>query len=1062
MPVNRITDSSDDIKRGQGARERDRRSTPPAMRDRADAGAEIGIGGRRLQASVIASLLLLAVALIVSRHLGGAPEFIHVLLLTAPVAVAAVIGGLWPAVAATALSLAAAAFTPLADLGALSYAEVLLFDILMVACVQELRRIRSGDRSLLSVESVLRTILDNDTTGIVVLARTGRALYISLEAERICGPELRAGQGFEPLSPVRLATSDGRPISVPEVFAGFEPREDPAGAHRASTTIDYMDTRDLLVVRDDEQRTWIESRAVPIRVGGKRASLVALLMWDSQTMRRQQMEASLEESLRRRRDERDEIFTRISNRLRGTLDSRQIQSSTARDLGMAMAADRCLFLLFGVGNRQAVMGPHWSADGMTPIVDEYASIDIDVKRVYDRGTTILSSDIRSAMFPVPAIAVFENQLGIRSAINVPFFENDVVKGALIVAMANRPRVWNPDEVALVESVASQTRFAIEAARLLAAERSRAEREQMSNAIGNAVRSSIDPETIQFEATTALGKAIQADRCYYVSYRLDRNLAVIGPDYAGAPDIVSLAGQYDVGADLARELGAARNILVIEDVRECNPINAAAIVTVRSEPVRSFVRVPIFSERVPTGALIVTMTQSARTWTNDEVALVESVTTQTWSALTNALLIARESARAKREQLFSRISTGVGAAESAREASDTAVRLLGQALQADRCYLIQIEYYRSTAVIAGEYHRSDIAAMKSMYRTDDSDLNWLLTRLRSGGPYAAADVRRQMPEPASGEGLLHTNPHRGFLAIALFAGGQIDSVLVLASANRPRVWTEEEVSLTVEAVGHMRGALHDALTHEREHHIAFTLQEALLPSEPTELPGLDIATYYKAALRESTIGGDFYDAFAITPTKSVICIGDVSGKGLTAAAQLSSLRNMLRAMMYRGDLGVGQALEELNQIVFQHRLLTGFATLCVATYDEETRQLTYASCGHEPAILLRSAARTPEIVPTASAAIGLFDSEKFAESQIVLGAGDLLLLYTDGVSEAGNQTKSMLGTDGVAQVLAESAMQQCPDASGIVDEIVKRVEAKAAGVVRDDMCLLLARVSRLGG
>ena len=206
--------------------------------------------------------------------------------------------------------------------------EIVFVDVLVIVALHAIRKARVGARSVVGVEAILRAVLDNDTTGIVVLNRNGRTLYVSREAERICGPELRSGQGFEPLSTVRLASADGQAIAVHDIFAEFDPasvRANPEWTRVTAPDSVSRQHRDLLVVRNGDQRLWIECQAVPVRVGPKRAALIALLMWDNQARHRQQMEASLDETLRQRREDRDALLNEISRHLRGSLDARHIQ-----------------------------------------------------------------------------------------------------------------------------------------------------------------------------------------------------------------------------------------------------------------------------------------------------------------------------------------------------------------------------------------------------------------------------------------------------------------------------------------------------------------------------------------------------------------------------------------------------------------------------------------------------------------------------------------------------------------------------------------------------------------
>jgi len=247
---------------------------------------------------------------------------------------------------------------------------------------------------------------------------------------------------------------------------------------------------------------------------------------------------------------------------------------------------------------------------------------------------------------------------------------------------------------------------------------------------------------------------------------------------------------------------------------------------------------------------------------------------------------------------------------------------------------------------------------------------------------------------------------------------------------------------------------EAGLHEHERNIATTLQQALQPSEFCRIPGLSLDFYYKAALNEAQIGGDFYDVFPLSDDKYVLVIGDISGKGLAAAIQVASVRNMLRCALYlRGN--VREAVTELNRILDTNDLLAGFATALICTYDTTTRQLTHVSCGHEPA--LRYGASTTEIMrlsPTGPPlGIAPFDYE---DRTTTLSPGDMLVLYTDGISEAKIAGRELLGVEGLSRILGVCA-SQCKSPSALIERIVKDVEKTIVEPFRDDACIIAVTV-----
>ena len=247
--------------------------------------------------------------------------------------------------------------------------------------------------------------------------------------------------------------------------------------------------------------------------------------------------------------------------------------------------------------------------------------------------------------------------------------------------------------------------------------------------------------------------------------------------------------------------------------------------------------------------------------------------------------------------------------------------------------------------------------------------------------------------------------------------------------------------------------------ERERNIAQQLQAALTPSIPDHISGMALAKYYKAALDEAGVGGDFYDVFPVDKGCTALVVGDLSGKGLAAATQVATVRNMLRYALYRARTIAG-ALESLNSLLVEQGLLTGFATLFVATYDSLGRSLTYVNCGQEPALVRRAAGGPVEQLAPTGPVLGSFEGAIFEERKMTLGPGDMLAVFTDGLTEVGRSRREMLDIDGVAALLEQSAMPKKPGSAGAMAEFLAQslilgVDAAAAdGVSRDDVCLLV--------
>ncbi|BDI29850.1 phosphoserine phosphatase RsbP [Capsulimonas corticalis] len=244
--------------------------------------------------------------------------------------------------------------------------------------------------------------------------------------------------------------------------------------------------------------------------------------------------------------------------------------------------------------------------------------------------------------------------------------------------------------------------------------------------------------------------------------------------------------------------------------------------------------------------------------------------------------------------------------------------------------------------------------------------------------------------------------------------------------------------------------------DHERNIAERLQEALCPSLDDTVPGLDLDYYYQPALEEASVGGDFFDVFPLNNGRYALVVGDLAGKGLAAAAQTATVRHMLRVLLYLGE-EPAVAITKLNDILASQALLTGFATLFAGVYDPQRCALVYVSCGQEPGLLLRAATpRTESLGPTGPV-LGAFAGSEFRQRQVALAQGDVLVLFTDGLTEAGMDRRNMLGVDGITDLLTEETAAP-RTASTVAQRLMAGVEAFATSAgIRDDVCLLVARV-----
>jgi sigma-B regulation protein RsbU (phosphoserine phosphatase) len=238
--------------------------------------------------------------------------------------------------------------------------------------------------------------------------------------------------------------------------------------------------------------------------------------------------------------------------------------------------------------------------------------------------------------------------------------------------------------------------------------------------------------------------------------------------------------------------------------------------------------------------------------------------------------------------------------------------------------------------------------------------------------------------------------------------------------------------------------------------ARSLQESLLPPALPAIPGADVAALYRPA-DASVVGGDFYDVFELGSGRWGLVVGDVSGKGAAAAAVTALARHTIRTASLATE-DPAEVLATLNRAMFFGRRdgdLDHFCTVHLSflhASDDDGFTLRTASAGHPPALLLRPDAPAAQVRPAGPPA-GWHDDARFATTHTQLAQDDVLLVYTDGLSEARRGAR-LLGEDALVAVLDET---RGADAGAIATRLLETLAAPGTDV-RDDAAALVVRIA----
>ena len=240
---------------------------------------------------------------------------------------------------------------------------------------------------------------------------------------------------------------------------------------------------------------------------------------------------------------------------------------------------------------------------------------------------------------------------------------------------------------------------------------------------------------------------------------------------------------------------------------------------------------------------------------------------------------------------------------------------------------------------------------------------------------------------------------------------------------------------------------------REVEIAREVQERLFPQKLPPIAGLDYVGHCRPALG---VGGDYYDFLALPEGHLGVAIGDVSGKGIAAALMMASLQASLRGEATRAPENLAAAVANVNRLVYEASAENRYATFFYGQYDPRSRRFDYVNAGHNPPMLFHCADGRRSVIrlEVGGTVVGLLETFPYQQGYVTLGPGDLLVAYTDGISEAMNHGDEEWGEERLI-----TSVERCDglDAKQVLERVFQDADIFVAGAKQhDDMTLVVLR------
>lgn len=237
--------------------------------------------------------------------------------------------------------------------------------------------------------------------------------------------------------------------------------------------------------------------------------------------------------------------------------------------------------------------------------------------------------------------------------------------------------------------------------------------------------------------------------------------------------------------------------------------------------------------------------------------------------------------------------------------------------------------------------------------------------------------------------------------------------------------------------------------QRDMEIAREVQARLFPQKKPLVAGLE---YAGGCIQARQVGGDYYDFLDFGSGRLGIVLADIAGKGISGALLMANLQANLRSQYATALNDLSGLLKSVNRLFCENTNDSSYATLFFANYDDATRRLTYANCGHNPPLIFRSCGKVNRLESTTTV-LGLFNEWECELAETTLNPGDLLVIYTDGITEAPNAAGEEFGEARLRQLVLANR-NATPD--DLLANIHATVQQYSGETQADDLTLVIAR------
>lgn len=511
---------------------------------------------------------------------------------------------------------------------------------------------------------------------------------------------------------------------------------------------------------------------------------------------------------------------------------------------------------------------------------------------------------------------------------------------------------------------------------------------------------------------------------------------------GLPDKISLDTNTDVLGDVIRN----RQTLILDDY----PSHPKAFKGFIDSNVKTAIMVPIVSGDEVRAVIKVFGFSYEKKFDAYNRSLLESVAKQASIAIENAMLHEQVNEALQISNLLLEISGFIGTTLDINEILERLVSIGAESTGLDRSYTGLYSPERDEIDIVASIDKKQIG-LKLRQPEAGSEITEVLH-----GRQVISYVDDPLISPRQRD-LMLTMDIKSCLCNPLTFAGKVIGFMVFGSTGKHE-FDSRQIKIARGVANQAAMALQNAILYtqtktalEKEHYIAEELQRSLLPTKFPEIPHTDIGAYYLSATGTARVGGDFYDIVRLSGNKYAFMIGDVSGKGIEAAASTAMAKYIIRAFIFQ-SVSPASALSQANSAIGRQIEKGVFVTVFCAVYDATTGEITYANAGHPHPCYLDSEKGVCSHLPSFDPAIGILANYSFRENSVILSPGSYVVTFTDGTFEA-RKDSEFFGEARLMKVIEESSGGS---AQHMADEIVNECFRFSEGNLGDDLAVLVVK------